>query len=223
VVTIYNPIEVAGFANVSSADVADARRALAIPADALVIGLVGQVQPIKGHAEFVTAALDVARQLPRAHFLLVGDPPPDAGAERFAAEIRHRVQHSSCADRFHFVGFRSDIQPLMGAIDILVVPSWNEPFGRVAVEGMAAGCAVVGTQAGGLPEIIADEVDGLLVPPRDPSALAAAVLRLCQQPELRLRLGERGRQTADRFGVAQHVQAIEALYETVLAQARKTT
>lgn len=223
VVTIYNPIEVADFANVSSAVAADTRRTLAIPADALVIGLVGQVQPMKGHAEFVGAALEIAGQVPEAHFLLVGAAPPDAAAEQFAEEIRRRVQDSTCADRFHFVGFRADVQPLMSAIDILVVPSWNEPFGRVAVEGMAAGCTVVGTLAGGLPEIITNEVDGLLVPPRDASALAAALLRLCRQPEARASLAERGRQTAHRFGVDQHIRAIEALYESVLVRARRAS
>ena len=217
VTVIYNPIDVGTLRHVSVEAAAQERRVLGIPSNALIFGIVGQVQPMKGHAEFMSAALQVAERIPKAHFLVVGAAPPDDEARRFACDLERQARSSKWSDRFHFVGFRADIGPLMRTIDILTVPSWNEPFGRVAVEGMAAGCAIVGTRAGGLPEIITDQVDGLLVPPRDASALAAAWLNLYLQPALRTRLCERGAFTAERFGVERHVQAVKGVYEAVLA------
>jgi glycosyltransferase involved in cell wall biosynthesis len=216
-VTIYNPIDVAAFGGVSPEARARERAALGIPTAALVIGLVGQVQPIKGHAEFVTAACEVARRVPTAHFLVVGAPPPGDEAARFAEGVRRQADQSSLGDRIHFTGFRSDIPHVMAMLDILAVPSWREPFGRVAVEGMAAGRPGVGTNVGGLPEIISHNVDGLLVAPRDPGALANALVRLSQDAALRTRLAGEGLRTAARFGLQQHAAAVQALYESVLA------
>jgi glycosyltransferase involved in cell wall biosynthesis len=213
VVTIYNPVDTAQQLQSSKSAM---RSELGIPSDAFVVGLVGQVQPIKGHAEFVTAALQIAAQAPDAHFLMVGAAPPDPEAQQFAQELHVTINASHYADRFHMLGFRNDVSQLLAAMDVLCVPSWNEPFGRVAVEGMAAGLAVLGTSAGGLPEIITGEVDGLLVPPRDTAALEAALLRLRCEPDLRTKLGERAASSAQRFGVDQHIRAIENMYDTVL-------
>jgi glycosyltransferase involved in cell wall biosynthesis len=105
----------------------------------------------------------------------------------------------------------------MKAIDILAVPSWMEPFGRVAVEGMAAGCAVVGTAAGGLPEIITDGIDGILVPPKDVDALTTALYRLAAQPDLRRVLTKEGACTARRFTAHRHAGQMQALYDSVLS------
>ena len=104
----------------------------------------------------------------------------------------------------------------MKALDILVVPSWMEPFGRSVVEGMAAGCAVIGTRAGGIPEIITDGVDGLLVPPRDSQALYTAMQRLLHDDSLRSLLGSHGQQSANRFGINTHVHQVQALYKSIM-------
>jgi glycosyltransferase involved in cell wall biosynthesis len=219
-VTIYNPIDVGAFGAVSADVRARERKLMGIPCEALVIGLVGQVQPIKGHAEFVAAAVQVASQVPDVHVLIVGAPPPDDASLRFAETIRRQAGDSGFAERFHFMGFQADVPQVMSSLDVLVVPSWREPFGRVAVEGMAAGRAVIGTNVGGLPEIITDGVDGLLVPPRDPRALVTALLRLCEDAGLRERLAHQAARTAARYSIDSHVQHVQALYQSVLADRR---
>ena len=219
-VTIYNPIDVAAFRAVSADVRAHERNLMGIPGEALVIGLVGQVQPIKGHAEFIAAATQVASQVPDVHFLVVGAPPPDDASVQFAEMIRRQAGDSGFAERFHFAGFRADIPRIMASLDVLVVPSWREPFGRVAAEGMAAGRAVIGTNVGGLPEIITDGEDGLLVPPRDPRGLVTALLRLCEDAGLRERLARQALRTAARYSIDSHVQQVQALYQSVLANRR---
>jgi glycosyltransferase involved in cell wall biosynthesis len=217
VLVVYNPIDVDVFQTACSTSRVEIRRKLEIPSEALVVGIVGSVQPLKGHAEFVEAALRLAEVLPGARFLVVGEPPPGEVYRLFLDQIRGRIVQSGYGIRFRFTGFRTDMPRIMKAIDILVVPSWTESFGRVAVEGMAAGCAVVGTAAGGLPEIITDGINGVLVPPKDVEALFAALGRLADQPALRQTLVKEGACTTRRFTAQRHAGRIQALYDAVLS------
>jgi len=100
----------------------------------------------------------------------------------------------------------------------LLVPSWAEPFGRVVVESMAAGCPVVALDVGGIPEIITHGVDGFLVPPRDPAALVSAVLTILRDDELRGRLVRQARLTVtERFSLAAYMPQLLAIWESVAA------
>jgi glycosyltransferase involved in cell wall biosynthesis len=217
VLVVYNPIDVDAFQTACSTSRVKVRKEFGIPTGALVVGIVGLVQPLKGHMEFVEASLRLAMALPGAHFLLVGEPPPGEAYDIFLNKLRERIADSGYEARFHSVGFRTDVPNVMKAIDILAVPSWMEPFGRVAVEGMAAGCAVVGTAAGGLPEIITDGIDGILVPPKDVDALTTALYRLAAQPDLRRVLTKEGACTARRFTAHRHAGQMQALYDSVLS------
>ncbi|MFN0071047.1 MAG: glycosyltransferase family 4 protein [Chloroflexota bacterium] len=212
IATVYNPIDVDALRPTASHQRNAARERLNLPSDALVIGLVGQIQAIKGHREFVLACASLAPVHTSAYFLIIGEPPPDPIAQAFAQEIRAMIAGSPHAHQFREVEFQQDIGPMLRSIDILAVPSWNEPFGRVAVEGMAAGCAVVATDAGGLPEIVTHDTDGLLVPPHNADALAAAFHRLARDPALRAQLSEAGIESAKKFNIAHHVDAFERLY-----------
>jgi glycosyltransferase involved in cell wall biosynthesis len=101
-------------------------------------------------------------------------------------------------------------------MDVLLVPSWREPFGMVVLEGMATEVPVIGASSGGIPEIIRHDVDGLLVPPRDVAALVAATNRLLDSPEERQRLGRAGRlRVLDQFAVSMTASQVIALYESV--------
>jgi glycosyltransferase involved in cell wall biosynthesis len=164
----------------------------------------------------VRAGFVLAERVPNVHCVVVGAPPPDAADLAFVADLEACVRASPYADRFHFVGFRTDVAAVMKAIDILSIPSWREPFGRVAVEGMAAGCPVIASGVGGLPEIIRDGVDGLLVPPQNAPALAEAMVQLATHAELRRRLSSAGVASARRFSTLAHVQAVQAVYDSVL-------
>ena len=122
----------------------------------------------------------------------------------------------SLAGRVEFLGERGDVPALMAALDALLVPSWEEPFGRVVVEAMAAGTPVIATSRGGTAEIVADGVNGLLAPPRDAGAWAAVIERLLDEPGLRERLVEEGLRRASDFGIAAHVEAIAEVYASAL-------
>jgi glycosyltransferase involved in cell wall biosynthesis len=104
----------------------------------------------------------------------------------------------------------------MKAFDILVVPSVDEAFGRVVVEGMAAGCPVIASRVGGIPEIITQGQDGIMIPPKDTSSLVEAMLHLTRDAELRSRLTEEGRHTAQRFTAHRHASQIQAIYDDIL-------
>lgn len=214
---IYNPIETDAFQKVSRSTAAALREELGIPVQALVVGIVGQIQAMKGHQTFVDAALQFLGEEPDARFLVVGEPHGGAN-EHFLSRLKDAVKAAGQTETFCFTGFRDDIPAVMHAIDVLTVPSWNEPFGRVAVEGMAAGCAVVAADTGGLPEIVTDGLDGLLVPPKDVDALASALTRLARDSALRRRLSEGGHTSAERFAAAKHVQRVEAVYDAVLSE-----
>src|SRR5439155_16686868 len=142
-----------------------------------------------------------APRVPEARFYVVGallaDPVTAVQVgdergrlERLAAELGAR-------ERISFTGVRRDVPTVMAGLDVFVLASHAEPFGLVVLEAMALGVAVVATGAGGPAEVVEPGVSGLLVPPRDPPALAAAIERLAGDPELRRRLGsggdERGR------------------------------
>jgi glycosyltransferase involved in cell wall biosynthesis len=110
-----------------------------------------------------------------------------------------------------WAGHRNDIAALLSAVDVVACPSHREPFSLVALEALAAGRPVVGTTVGGLPEVIVDGVTGLLVPPRDPKRLAAALVALLADPDRRRRLGQAAAAHAqEHFSAAQQVPRIES-------------
>ena len=211
VVTIYDAVDTTSFQPAGD----DLRMELGIPVDALVVGIVGQIQHIKGYSEFVQAALEIAALIPNTFFLLVGRPPDDEGRE-LERKLRNAILESAYASAFFMVGHRDDIERTMRTIDVLAIPSWTESFGRVAVEGQAVGKVVIGTKVGGLPEIITDEENGLLISPRNPHDLSGVLQRVLRDPELRRKLGANAQISARRFSVTTHVDLIEALYDSVL-------
>lgn len=209
--TIYNPVDLDRFQFAGD----DLRKELGLSGENLVVGIIGQLQAIKGYREFVEAAFDIVGLLPETTFLLVGRPPDNDGRE-LERELRARIDHSPYAGAFHLLGHREDIDRVLRTVDVLAIPSWSESFGRVAVEGMAAGKSVIGSNVGGLPEIITKGVDGLLIPPRDTGALRDAIMILLYDPALRLRLGSNARLSVERFSVAHHVERLQTLYDEVL-------
>ncbi|HKQ34840.1 MAG TPA: glycosyltransferase family 4 protein, partial [Nitrospiraceae bacterium] len=119
--------------------------------------------------------------------------------------------------RVHIVGFQDPVQPFLAALDLYVHPALMEGFGIAVVEAMAAGKAVVATTTGGLPEVVAQEETGLLVPPGDADSLAAAVVSLLQDRVRRDQMGRQGRVRAhERFSLEASVAHMEQVYEEVL-------
>src|SRR5207253_1529096 len=149
------------------------RQELGVPDVSPLVGLVGRIGLGKGHEHFVDAAVRLLRGGTNAHFAIVGDPLFDEDAWR-ADALRRAVKDAGLEDRIRFVGYRRDVPEVMRGLDVLVLASDAEPCGRVLFEAMASGTAVVATSSGGTPEIVRDGLEGVLVPPRDPAALARA-------------------------------------------------
>ena len=116
--------------------------------------------------------------------------------------------------RFTFLGFRPDASRIAQAFDVIAVPSHVEHFGLAALEGSAAGRAVVASQVGGLPEIVVNRETGLIVPSREPASLASAIERLVKDPDLRAGIGNAGRRRARaKFSIEAYGPRLEAIYD----------
>lgn len=167
------------------------REELGIPPDEPTVGIVGRIGLGKGHVHFVEAAIQLLSKRSPGHFLIVGDTLFPEDAWRMEA-LRRRVEETGWEKRIRFTGLRRDIPQVMRGLDILVLASEAEPCGRVLFEAMASGTAIVATNTGGTPEIVRDGIEGILVFPRDPDALAQAIDRLIGDATLRSSLGRAG-------------------------------
>ena len=116
-----------------------------------------------------------------------------------------------------FLGEREDVPEILRATDLLLVPSWEEPFGRTIIEAMASGVPVAATEVGGPPEILGEDECGVVLPPRQPRAWAEEIVSLLSQPTRLAAMGERGRDAARRrFGMERQVSEVLEVYESVL-------
>jgi len=175
--------------------------------------VVARLEPEKGHRNLVAAMPAILRSAPDAWLAVVGE-----GSQ--ADALRAQEATLDVASRVVFTGRRDDVVALTADLTIAVMPSLREAQGISILEAMALRRPVVATTVGGIPEVVTDGVDGLLVPPADPAALAKAVGRLIRDPELRARVGEAGYRTvADRFSIDAQVRRIEAVYDEELARA----
>jgi glycosyltransferase involved in cell wall biosynthesis len=192
------------------------RRELGLPPETPLVGQVGRLGPDKGWLEFVALCAGVHAAEPRAHFVAVGAPHTER-EQAYAEAVRARVAAAGLEGCFHFAGQRDTMPAVMRGLDVVVSQAREEGLGRVAIEAMAAGRPVVAANVHGLREVVRHEETGLLVPPEDPAAGAAAVLGLLRDPPRRQRLGAAGAdRAAARFTAAGCAEATAALYHDVL-------
>jgi len=179
--------------------------------DAL-IGLVGRLTPQKGCEYFLRAAQRVLIDFPRTLFVLVGEGPDRRKLEELVRDL-------SIAERVIFAGHREDMPGVYASLDILVLPSINEGLPMTLIEAMAAARPVIATPVGAIPKLIIPEQTGLLVNPRDPVGLAAALGRLISNPDLRHRLGRDGQAwVMRRFSAEAMAQQYAEIYQEVDAE-----
>jgi glycosyltransferase involved in cell wall biosynthesis len=191
----------------------DVRAELGIPADAEVVGTLAVLRREKAHEVLVDAAELLADEFPRLRLLIAGTGPEE---ERLRALVRAR----GLQNRVLLLGYRRDVADVLAALDVAVLSSDREGSPLAVMEAMAAGKPVVATRVGGVPDLIEDGTHGLLVPPRDPRALAAALGKLLREPGLGAALGRRGRERQRReFDVATTVERIEVVYESLFRAA----
>ena len=193
---------------------------LPLPADLMgegpVVGVVARLQPEKGVTNFLRAAASVARELPEARFVVVGDGP-------LRKEMLGLAEELGVRDRVLFLGFRPDAQALIELMDIVAVPSVSEGTPLVVLEAMAAGVPVVASRVGGIPDQIRDGHEGILVPPGDSRALGDALLGLLRNPERARQMGEAGRLRAGtEFSHENMVRRVEGLYRAALTDVKSS-
>lgn len=178
----------------------------------LVIGTAAVHRSWKGHEYTIKAMPDVLSAVPEARLVLAGDGPQRHSLEGL-------VRDSGLADKVILPGHRDDIPEVIAAFDISVLASYaSEGIPQFVLQSMAAGKPVIATEVGGIPEVVKDGVNGILVPPRDPSAIAHAVKALGSDPVLARRMGEAGRAMAAReHSMETMLDRIEALYKGVMS------
>jgi glycosyltransferase involved in cell wall biosynthesis len=178
------------------------------------VGVFSRLAPWKGQHVLIDALSD----LPGVHALFVGDALFD-GDESYAETLRTRAAQRGVADRAHFLGFRDEVPVLMQLVDVVVHTSTApEPFGRVIVEGMLARRPVIATNAGGAREIVDDGCTGLLVPPGDTRALAAALRHVVDYPQQAATITEAAHARARRrFSKQAMIARIDAVLDPLLS------
>ena len=181
------------------------RASLGLPPDAPLVGMVGRLVPIKDGATMI----DAIARVPHAHLAVVGD-----GESR--QELERVVEQRSLTRRVHFTGWRRDVAAVFADLDVVALSSRNEGTPVALIEALAAAKPVVATTVGGVADVVDDGVTGLLVPAGDAAALADALTRLLDDPDLRARFGASGRvRMCERFSLDRLVDEIGELYRSL--------
>ncbi len=185
-----------------------------IPLDAPLIGVVGRLVPVKNHALFLKAALQVRLQIPNVHFVIVGDG-------ELREELETQVRAFGLQDAVTFTGWVQDTPPLYGDLDLVVISSLNEGTPVSLIEALAGRCPLVSTDVGGAADLLEGGRLGDLVPSEDVVALSTAMIQNIQSPPDDAVLQERAHLMRDRYGIDRLVSDLDALYRGLLARKRK--
>jgi sugar transferase (PEP-CTERM/EpsH1 system associated) len=209
-VTIHNGVDVGRFAG---GDRQASRRALRLPAHAVVVGTVGRLDPVKDHVGLLRAFSVLRSDQPAAELVIVGDGP-------CRGELERAIQELGLTGHVHLLGMRQDVPRLLRAFDTFVLPSLAEGISNTVLEAMATGLPVVATRVGGNPELVEHGVTGALVPAGNPLVLAAALRCYVEDAALREAHGEAARRRVlQHFTLERMAQGYQDLYASVGAKA----
>jgi glycosyltransferase involved in cell wall biosynthesis len=214
---IYNGVKTPAFLPKREA----ARQALGLGPEDLVGVVVANLIPYKGHRELIKGVAHAAAQIRQPFRILLAGRDQGLGPE-----LQALAKEQGVGDIVEFLGQRSDVAPLFAAADFGLLTSREEGFSNVVLEGMAAGLPMIVTAVGGNPEAVLDSETGLVVPPRNSTAIGDAILRLALDPDLRKRLGDAGQKRVSKeFSIEHCVTAHAELYQETLAkhQAKRLT
>jgi glycosyltransferase involved in cell wall biosynthesis len=204
-ICIHNAIDLRRFDHVR-VDWVEKKKSLGLPPNAALIGSIGRLTEQKGYPILVDAAAQVLQKLPQSYFLIIGD-----GEMR--AELKQRARSLGVEERVNFCGPRSDVEELLGCMDLFASSSLWEGLPTVIMEAMASGVPVVATDIPGTRDLIQDGDNGWLAPTGDPGALADAILTAMGTPELRASMSERGLQVVRAYSIESVAAQYAALYQ----------
>ena len=208
--TIYSGIDFSAFD--VSVDVEAKKRELGIMPDGQVVGTVGHLVERKGHIYLIEAAQQVLEEMPNVKFIIAGEGP-------YRAEIEKKIAECNLNHKVMLLGDRDDVPELLSIMNIYVQPSLAEGLGRSMTEALYMKRPVIATAVNAVPELIEHEKTGLLIPPKEPQAIADAIQDLLSHPEKRKRLGENAhRKVFPEFSADLMVDRIENLYLRLLAE-----
>ncbi|HWC76303.1 MAG TPA: glycosyltransferase family 4 protein [Blastocatellia bacterium] len=195
----------------------DAARALFRLRGSLVVACVGQITPAKGQEEFIRAAGRIVNMRSDTEFVLAGEESESNGD--FTSQLTRLAETLGLKDRVRFMGHVRHMAEFFAAVDVVVVPSWDEGFSLVTIEAMAAKRPVIASNVGGIAQIITDNATGLLFPARDVRALTEKLIWMLSDAPLRDRLAVQAQKDVyARFGREKTIDRIEALYMKLLAK-----
>jgi glycosyltransferase involved in cell wall biosynthesis len=220
--TVHNSVDVDVF-DPGRVNRADARSRFGLETEVAALGLIAQITPWKAQDDAIRALAALRQRGRNARLLIVGETKFARGSETFDNRAFERSLHAlvhelELDDAVDFLGERADVPEILRALDLVLVPSWEEPFGRSVVEAMAMETPVVATSVGGPAEIVTDGVDGVLLLPRQPERWGEVLEALLEAPDRLRAMGRAGRRTAvARFGRETHVEAVLAAYREALA------
>jgi len=183
------------------------RRSWGIPFDALILGTIARLHPTKGLNYLIKAAKLLQMRFPKVHLLIVGDGP---------LHLELEAQLNSIGLPYTLTGFLPDAYQSLPAMDLFILPSISEGMGLVLLEAMQAHIPIVASQVGGIPEVIRDGKEGLLVPPMNPEALAEACLRILENPELSKSMTEAGAKRWQEFSIYEMLRQTQTFYQELL-------
>lgn len=205
---IYNGVDI--LQEIPEADKNKLRKDLNIGQEDIVIGVVARLEEVKGHCYFLKAAKLVSDKSDNVKFLIVGSGSKEN-------ELKNMVAEQGLVDCVTFTGYVRDVEKIFNIIDINVICSLSEALCLSLIEGMSLGKPSIATDVGGIPEVVVDGYNGLLVPAEDASKLAEAVLKLAKDSRLREEMGLKGKELAEKkFTGRKMAEEIEKLYERLL-------
>lgn len=181
-----------------------------------VIGQIAQITPNKGQDVFIRALAQAVETHPNIRALIVGDTVID-NSDWFLDELKQLVKELDLVDKIVFTGFVEDIVDVYRCLDLVVLPSKSEGFGRTIAEAMAMTKPVIASRVGGLQELVLDGETGILTPPEDSNAFAEAILRMIEDRKLASELGINGRRRVEeKFSIEDSVKKTEQVYMSLL-------
>lgn len=188
--------------------------------DWISILVVARVSRWKRHDLILSAFEKIAIAEKNSHLICVGEK--DHSEPDWWDELQEKTENSPFSGRIHWIGVVDDIRPWYRAASMMILPSTNEPFGRVVVEAMASGVPVIATRSGGIPEIVTHMQNGMLVPENDADAIFKAVMKILQDESLKKRLAEEGLKNAKRFNMDLHIEKMVKVFTEVMDISKKS-
>ncbi len=210
IIVIHSGVDLDKFRD-TAGDPVQLKRELNLPEDVLLIGTVAATAGHKDYPNLLNAAAKIIKVRDKVYFCAVGNGPLEK-------EIRQQANNLQLGERFVFAGFREDVGRFLKSFDIFVLASKREGLGTSLLDAQALGLPIVACESGGIPEIIKNEESGLLVPPRNPKALADGLLRLIDNNALREKLGKNAQQRVKAFDINLTVKKYVELYHELIGE-----